>query len=149
MFSFYRKIISGTSVWCAPEAVIDDNAKSISSKADIFSFGLVLYECIACIPPHTYMADADDDNDKADDDSDEADDNNDESKESNEDESFDSENADLPYFESLMGTRPPLPYVETLSNDYDTLIEIFYVCTNESPEDRPTAKCLASALKKT
>lgn len=51
-------------------------------------------------------------------------------------------------FEALMGTRPPLPYVETLGNDYDTLIEIFYVCTNESPDKRPTAKCLANALTK-
>lgn len=51
-------------------------------------------------------------------------------------------------FEAMMGTRPPLPFVETLGNEYNTLIEIFYVCTNESPEERPTAKCLANALKK-
>lgn len=64
----------------------------------------------------------------------------------------DAEDEDCFDFEALMGTRPPLPFVETLGNDYNTLIEIFYVCTNEMPDERPTASalnaCLASALKR-
>lgn len=78
------------------------------------------------------------------------DDGNEESKpnDDDDDESSDPEDDDCFDFEALMGTRPPLPYVEDLGNDYDTLIEIFYVCTNEMPDERPTAKCLADALMK-
>lgn len=95
----------------------------------------MLYECIACVPPHTYNADGESyDADKTVE--------NDESAELEEDED------DCFDFEALMGTRPPLPFVESLSDEYNTLIEIFYVCTNEAPEDRPTADCLVGVLKK-
>lgn len=96
----------------------------------------MLYECIACVPPHTY---ASDDTDTVDDDTNE---------ESNEDESSDLEDEECFDFEALMGTRPALPFIESLSNDYNMLIEIFFLCTSEAPEDRPSAACLNSALKK-
>lgn len=79
------------------------------------------------------MADTDDDNEES---------------EPNDEKDSDAEDEDDCFdFEAMMGTRPALPFVETLGNDYNILIEIFYVCTNELPEERPTAKCLASALK--
>jgi PDZ-binding kinase len=42
----------GTSCWTAPEALCRDGLSPITNKADIFSFGLVLWEMIALKPPH-------------------------------------------------------------------------------------------------
>uniref|UniRef100_A0AAG5DYP2 Protein kinase domain-containing protein n=1 Tax=Anopheles atroparvus TaxID=41427 RepID=A0AAG5DYP2_ANOAO len=43
----------GTGIWSAPE-VLEDEPALVSVKADIFSFGLVIYETITLMPPHTF-----------------------------------------------------------------------------------------------
>lgn len=48
-------IYLGTDLWSAPEVHLDESV--ISIKADIFSFGLVIYEMIALQPPHTLNLD--------------------------------------------------------------------------------------------
>ena len=42
----------GTLIWSAPEVLHNDGLTPITNKADIFSFGLVLWEMITLSPPH-------------------------------------------------------------------------------------------------
>lgn len=137
----------GTDLWSAPEVLVPDNEMHISCKADIFAFGMIIYECIALMPPHmanmmgneTIITISDDTPTKTVEkvvtfepgecitiSSDE--------EEQDEDKGFD--------IETAIGTRPPLPQAVTLSDDYNTVIELFYLCTNANPEDRPSAKCI-------
>ncbi|XP_055845626.1 lymphokine-activated killer T-cell-originated protein kinase-like [Episyrphus balteatus] len=105
----------GTAVWLAPEVI--DVEDVIDAKADIFSFGLTIYETISLCPPHTiYISDED-------------------SKESFKDESLDCSGIERAY-----GTRPPLPQAFEFTAEYNKILEIFYYCTNEAAEDRPSAK---------
>lgn len=42
----------GTLPWCAPEVLHNDGLTPVTNKADIFPFGLVLWEMITLCPPH-------------------------------------------------------------------------------------------------
>lgn len=43
------------------------------------------------------------------------------------------------------GTRPSLPDVE-LGDEYSSVIEVFYCCTEQDPDKRPTARYLVQHL---
>uniref|UniRef100_A0A182M5W9 Protein kinase domain-containing protein n=1 Tax=Anopheles culicifacies TaxID=139723 RepID=A0A182M5W9_9DIPT len=47
---------------------------------------------------------------------------------------------------SCLGTRPIIPNLQTLDSKYDTLLGLFYLCTEMDPDDRPTAGRLLRAL---
>lgn len=121
----------GTELWNAPEVFEEDGAL-ISTKCEIFSFGLVLYETIALCPPHTLeMASVnskkalDFDNCEIDDDEDEEED-------------------ELDY---MVGTRPLFPEDMNLSKSYDDILQVFHICTDDNPETRPDAKKLENIFK--
>ncbi|EDV46518.1 lymphokine-activated killer T-cell-originated protein kinase [Drosophila erecta] len=176
----------GTSLWCAPEVV--DEVDVIDSKADIFSFGLVIYETLALVPPHTLELDAalgedmdnshelptdtekvqrkkldfssderknglpsaieeHTDNDMSHDDDDEDDDEEEEEEEDDDTKENDISDITLNNLHSAYGTRPPLPVAFQLSDDYNCIVELFYLCTNALSEDRPAAKTIWQCLE--
>ncbi|XP_036320223.1 lymphokine-activated killer T-cell-originated protein kinase [Rhagoletis pomonella] len=131
----------GTNLWSAPEVM--DDSEIIDFKADIFSFGLIIYETVSLVPPHT-LDTVDDENDEA----------NNTVESSKTSDSCDkscatagSEDYELEPVDRACGTRPPLPQAFHLTDDYNRIIEFFYCCTNELPEDRPPAKIIWSSLE--
>ncbi|XP_055844874.1 lymphokine-activated killer T-cell-originated protein kinase [Episyrphus balteatus] len=117
----------GTDIWSAPEII--DREEIIDAKADIFSFGLIIYETISLCPPHTIHLRDDEDSE--------------ESAKENNDGSMDCSGVERAY-----GTRPPLPQAFELTTEYNTVVELFYCCTNEASEDRPAAKDIWVSLEK-
>lgn len=112
----------GTSCWCAPE-MIEDPFNNITTKVDIFSFGLVIWEMFALDIPHSSAI-----NDNLD-------------ETSSLEESF-NENT------QVFGTRPAIPYHMFGDNfeEYKYPLELFYCCTEKNPDDRPTAQHLALCI---
>lgn len=113
----------GTDLWNAPE-VFEEDPELISTKTEIFSFGLVLYECIVLCPPHTLqMTPADSkkalDFDNVDDDE------------------AEEEDYELDY---MIGNRPMFREDMKLPEEYNDILQVFYICTDENPESRLEAK---------
>lgn len=49
------------------------------------------------------------------------------------------------YYERL-GTRPPLD-AKALGNEYQKMVELFYLCTEEDPDKRPSSAQIVQALE--
>lgn len=116
----------GTDLWNAPE-VFEEDAELISTKTEIFSFGLVLYECIVLCPPHTLQMTTPVNSKKALD-FDNVEDEDDEACE---------EDYQLDY---MVGNRPLFREDMKLPEAYNDILQVFYMCTDENPESRPEAK---------
>lgn len=117
----------GTELWNAPE-VFEEDTSLISTKSEIFSFGLCIYETIALVPPHTLemvipKALDFDENDES---------MNDKSLSDEEDEEID----------YMAGTRPLFAIDMKLPESYNDILHVFYICTEEDPERRPSVKQL-------
>lgn len=106
----------GTRLWCAPE--VFNYPPNITSKADIFSYGLTLWEMLALRPPFA-----------------------DEVEESiNSEDSFEES-----IKQCKIGTRPELPPQE-FADSYRYVLEIFHCCTEEDHLKRPSALDLTISI---
>ena len=116
-----RKYV-GTEAWSPPEVIRD--SQLLTNKADIFAFGLLIYEMLALHSPHVdklALGDDDDDDDA--------------------DASIDDEE-----FRAALGSRPPLPDDLKLDSSYSKILEIFFATTNEDPKQRPSASEILDLL---
>ncbi|KAK6638098.1 hypothetical protein RUM44_008523 [Polyplax serrata] len=121
----------GTPIYSAPECQ-ERNKGTVTEKADIFSFGLILWEMISLFPPH--VEDLMEDESMCDSDFDVS--------------LPDGDTSTLTEYdnEENFGTRPPLPDIE-LGPEYKPVIEIFYACTEQDPNKRPPASVLVDHLE--
>ncbi|XP_069668789.1 lymphokine-activated killer T-cell-originated protein kinase isoform X2 [Periplaneta americana] len=119
----------GTSCWLAPEALKNDGIIPVTNKADIFSFGLVLWEMMTLkIPNFDHSLDEDLSMLEL-------------STTDADDEWLMHSETDLKY-----GTRPSLPEAE-LGDEYKPIIELFNLCTEEDINKRPSAEEIVEQLK--
>ncbi|XP_062293455.1 lymphokine-activated killer T-cell-originated protein kinase homolog isoform X1 [Scomber scombrus] len=115
----------GTEPW-KPKEALEEEEGEITDKADIFAFGLTLWEMMTLAMPHLEMLEHDEEEEEGED---------------SMEESFDEE----AYYEKL-GTRPALD-AEALGGSYQRMVELFYLCTEEDPEKRPSASQILQALE--
>lgn len=107
----------GTPVWCAPEVLKDP--QEVTTKADVYSFGLVLWEMLALMPPVD---------------------------ESVAETTFEASDVSSDFDESVCvpsteRQRPSLPDV-VLGEEYDPVLQLFYCCTESDYTLRPSANHL-------
>ncbi|XP_053880134.1 lymphokine-activated killer T-cell-originated protein kinase [Malaclemys terrapin pileata] len=114
----------GTEPWKPKEALEDGGV--ITDKADIFAFGLTLWEMMTLSIPHLNLPDDDEDDD--------------------EETTFDEDDFDEEAYYAALGTRPPLN-MEELDQSYQKAIEMFSICTCEDPKQRPSAAHIVAVLE--
>ncbi|CAG0916660.1 unnamed protein product [Notodromas monacha] len=124
---------TGTRYWLAKE-VLEGSKERITNKAEMYSYGLTVFEMLSLSFPH--MEDATDCSTSTETDS---------SFPEDEDSVVDeSEN-------STLGTRPYLP--ERLAafyaadKNYNDILSIYFLCTSENAGERPAANHLASSFR--
>uniref|UniRef100_A0A2D4LBX8 Protein kinase domain-containing protein n=1 Tax=Micrurus spixii TaxID=129469 RepID=A0A2D4LBX8_9SAUR len=110
-----------TEPWKPKEAL--EKAGIITDKADIFSFGLTLWEMMTLFIPHVNLLGEDDD-----------------------DAFFDEADFDDDAYYAVLGTRPPLN-MEELGPSYQRAVELFSLCTMEDPRNRPAAAQILDVLE--
>uniref|UniRef100_A0A671P329 PDZ binding kinase n=1 Tax=Sinocyclocheilus anshuiensis TaxID=1608454 RepID=A0A671P329_9TELE len=117
----------GTEPW-KPKEALEDGV--VSDKADIFAYGLTLWEMMTLSVPHLEMLDT------------EGDDDDDDGKFTILSLNDFDEDA---YYERL-GTRPALD-AATLGGAYQRMVELFCLCTEEDPHKRPSAAHIVQVLE--
>jgi len=118
----------GTDAWSPIEVILKT---PVTTKADIFAFGLVIFETLALHSPHIDKLGGGQEptNDSM-------------------SESFEGSFDDTAFQEAL-GTRPALPDTLDLDNSYKKVLEIFFGATMvENPATRPSAKQILEILER-
>ncbi|XP_062857093.1 lymphokine-activated killer T-cell-originated protein kinase homolog [Trichomycterus rosablanca] len=113
----------GTEPWKPKEALEDG---IVTDKADIFAYGLTLWEMMTLSVPHLELLDTEGDDD--------------------DDDSFDEDDFDEDAYYERLGTRPPLD-AATLGSSYQQMVELFCLCTEEDFSKRPSAAHIVQALE--
>lgn len=108
----------GTPIWSAPE--VSQFPQKITTKADIYAFGLVFWEMLALMPP------LDEDTVDSFTDSD----------------SMDLDDDSVTSVTSGKKKRPSLPDFD-FGQEYDCILELYNLCTHEELTVRPTAHQLS------
>ncbi|XP_032689951.1 lymphokine-activated killer T-cell-originated protein kinase isoform X2 [Odontomachus brunneus] len=132
----------GTECWNPPE-VIQENGP-VTNTADIWTYGLVIWEMIALSPPHTETSE-DESLDETVDKTDMMDDTLNDSNHDMDENAF--LEGIMPCMNKKYGTRPALPSID-LDKEYSTVLEVFFICTNTDYKLRPSAKVLVKYFEK-
>ena len=103
-----------------------DNSPDVTAKADIYSLGCVIFEMLSLETPHADKLPPLDDSIEDD----------------------DSADYETTAYDNAMGTRPELPDYFDFDESYEEILGIFYACTAEDPNVRPSAKKLIEIIDK-
>lgn len=119
----------GTEPWKCKEAL---KGGVITDRADIFAYGLLIWEMLALNVPHVdLLAESDEESDTG----------------LTSDDEDDGGACDTEEYLAALGTRPPLPAKFQSANSMLPVMELFHCCTSEDPKERPSAKDIVAALK--
>ena len=119
----------GTEAWTAPEIIgvdVVEEEAVVTSKADIFSYGLTIWEMMSLSLPHSDLLDMSELSDLS--------------------SSF-NETSDEEIYREALGSRPPLPVLPS-EPDYSIAITVFIAATEKDPSNRPQAAELVSMWMK-
>jgi len=126
-----KECFVGTGPFCAAETFEEDAL--VTSKADIFSLGCVVFEMLALQAPHVHLLGAGQGEEVPDEEDDDLD---------------DKENDDAyEAYSDALGTRPDLPSTVKTLKGYESVLAVFYACTELRPEQRPSAQDILNSLK--
>ncbi|KYN01398.1 Lymphokine-activated killer T-cell-originated protein kinase, partial [Cyphomyrmex costatus] len=127
----------GTRPWNPPEIIFENGP--VTGAADIWSYGLVLWEMLTLSSPHCKDLSDEFSSDES----------------SNDESSSDKSEASMNKSETFrkrekyseFGTRPAVSNID-LGKDYERVLEIFFACTTNCYLLRPRAKALVNYYKK-
>ncbi|XP_062323761.1 lymphokine-activated killer T-cell-originated protein kinase homolog [Osmerus eperlanus] len=114
----------GTEPWKPMEALEEEG--EITDKADIFAYGLTLWEMMTLDMPHVDILGKDEGKD--------------------DDDSMDEEDFDEDAYYEKLGTRPALDSAG-LGGAYQRMVELFCLCTEVDAKKRPSAAQIVQALE--
>ncbi|XP_066402264.1 lymphokine-activated killer T-cell-originated protein kinase [Molothrus aeneus] len=111
----------GTEPWSPPEAL--EPGEAISDRADVFAFGLTLWEMLALSVPHLPPP-----------------------RDGSDEDSCSEDSLDEAAYQAALGSRPPLPPEAAREPSQGPVRELFCACTAREAPRRPPAATIVTAL---